>query len=157
MLHFFSASTGTINSERAITECLENAFANTSGTDCDLIIIHSSIGHNFPKMLQKAQQMAPSARIVGCTCAGVIGREGANENLRALAIMAVRADNASELSIASCDGIRGHNSFELAQKMAKELKDQNPEINSIQILASGIDFKILTSTLFTSYCGGPCY
>ncbi|SEA92456.1 hypothetical protein SAMN05660964_02849 [Thiothrix caldifontis] len=47
MLSFHSASTRMVNSKRAITECMEAAFGEGHATDCDLLVIYASMGHNF--------------------------------------------------------------------------------------------------------------
>ena len=78
MLEFYSSSTGVVNSKRAIMECLENALEGENNLDCDLIIFYTSIGHNFKDILTEARRLSPNAQIVGCTGAGVIGKEGAN-------------------------------------------------------------------------------
>ena len=90
MLEFFSSSTSIVNSRRAITECIENALEGQPSLDCDLIIIYTAMGHNFKDLISEAKRLSPNARIVGCTGAGVIGKEGPDETLKALAIMAVK-------------------------------------------------------------------
>lgn len=145
MLKFYSASTSVVNSKKAIAECIENALWNESTdnqqtlSDHVLVVIHATIGHHFPSILKEAKQLLPKARIVGCTCAGVVGKEGANESIRALAIMIVEAEQENEFCVASCSNIRGENSYEEAKNMANDLLSQSNDINMIQILASGID------------------
>ena len=90
MLQFFSASTSIVDSKRAIAECLENALAGEKTLNCDLLVFYTGMGHNFKDLLSEAHRLSPDAQIVGCTCAGVIGREGPNESLKALAIMAIK-------------------------------------------------------------------
>jgi hypothetical protein len=63
MLQFFSASTGIVNTRRAIRECLEIALEGEPNLDCDLLIIHSAMGHDFKELLSE----------------GVIGAEGPNQ------------------------------------------------------------------------------
>jgi hypothetical protein len=48
------------------------------------------MGHNFKELIFEAHRLCPSSEVVGCTCSGVIGKEGSNETIKALAIMAVR-------------------------------------------------------------------
>ena len=139
MLSFFSSSNGIVSSSKAIQVCLEDALKDENSLDCNLLVIHSTIGHNFQQILNKARELSPSAKIVGCTCAGIIGHEGANENMRALAIMAIKTDTKKDFCVASCENIRGANSYDVAKQMEEDLKAQNPAINMIQILASGID------------------
>lgn len=139
MLHFYSASNGVVNSRKAMALCLEKALGNKASADCRLLIIHSSIAHNFPDFLDEAKARCPNARIVGCTSAGVIGTEGANESMKALGVMAIKTDDLEDFAIAYCENIRGDNSYQAAREMALALKSENPRINMIQILASGID------------------
>lgn len=139
MLNFYSASTGTVNSVRAMKECIENSLSGNDTPTSDqvnLLVLHSTIGHDFKQLLQTAKELCPNAAIVGCTCAGVIGREGANESMRALGIMLVHSDDPSEIRVASCENIRGENSFEMAKDMANQL---GSDVNMVMILASGID------------------
>jgi len=138
MLEFYSSSTGVVNSKRAIAECLENALGNEKSLDCDLIIFYTSIGHNFKDILTEARRLSPNAQIVGCTCGGVIGKEGPNESMKALAIMAIRGGK-DEFAVASRDNIVSSNSYEAAAQLAQDLKSKNPNINMIHFLPPGID------------------
>jgi hypothetical protein len=136
MLKFFSGSSGAINSKRAIAECLEIALEGEKDLDCDLIILYSSIGHKFRDILSEAHKLSPSAQIVGCTGAGIIGREGPNESMKALAIMAVKGEH-SDFAVASVDKITSSTSFDVAAELARELKSKNPNINMILFMPSG--------------------
>ncbi|MFZ1539635.1 MAG: FIST N-terminal domain-containing protein [Chromatiaceae bacterium] len=136
MLHFYSASTRMVNSRRAIAECLEAALGE-GNTDCDLVVIHASLGHDYPALLAETRRLAPSARVVGSSCCGIVGREGVSESMKDLAIMAVRGG--AEIAVAMVDGIYGHNSFEKAAELAAQLKAANSGVNMIYFLASGID------------------
>jgi len=139
MLNFYSASNGEVDSEKAIREAISSAFEESDPKSCDLLVIHTTIGHNFQPLLDEARRLCPHAKIVGCTCAGIIGLEGANESMRALAIMAISSTDKSHLQVASCSQITGENSYDMARQMALTLQASNPKINMIQILASGID------------------
>jgi hypothetical protein len=134
MLEFFSASTSIVNSKRAITECIENALEGEPNLDCDLIIIYTAMGHNFKELLSEARRLSPNARMVGCTCAGVIGREGPNESLKALAIMAIKGKK-DELAIV-VSTLKNMSAYETGVSMAQELKSINPDINMIHFLPS---------------------
>ena len=138
MLKFFSGMSGSVNSRRAIRECLEIAMGDEDKFDADLIVFHVTVGHNFKELLDEARLIAPNARIVGCSCAGIIGKEGANENMKTLAVMAVKGDR-SEWHLAHIENIRGHNSYDQAVKMASQLNEQIPDANMALLLASGID------------------
>jgi hypothetical protein len=81
----------------------------------------------------------PNARIVGCTCAGVIGREGANESMRALALMMTWGP-ADEVGMSMVPQLDGRNSRERAARMATDLvaqRGRKPQF--VMFLASGID------------------
>jgi len=110
-----------VNSRRAITECLEVALEGQSNLDCDLIIIYTAIGHNFKEILSEAHKLSPNAEVVGCTCAGIIGKEGPNESLRALAIMAIKGPK-GEFVVAGIDSGADLEPFEAASQIAR---DQN--------------------------------
>jgi hypothetical protein len=138
MLKFYSGSTGAVNSKRAIAECLEIALEGENHLDCDLIIIYSTIGHNFKDLLSEAQKLAPSAQLIGCTGAGVIGIEGPNEAMKALAIMAIKGEK-DDFAVASMDSIKSANSFEVSAEIAQDLRNKNPNINMIHFLPAGFD------------------
>jgi hypothetical protein len=135
MLSFHSASARVINTKRGVTECMEIALGD-SYADCDLIILHASIGHNFQELIQQAKEMAPEAKILAASCCGVVGREGVSESMKDIALMAVKG---KEFAVAHVDEIFGHNSYEKTLEMAHSLKQQSPDINMIYFLASGID------------------
>ncbi len=138
MLQFFSASTSIVNSRRAIKECLEVALAGEANLDCDLIIIYSAMGHNFKELLTEAQKLSPGVQIAGCTGMGVIGREGPNETMKALAIMVIKGPK-SEFAITSTASMVNKDYIEVSAQLAMDLKNKNPEINMIHFLPSGID------------------
>jgi hypothetical protein len=134
MLEFFSASTRMVNSRRAIQECLEAAL----GTDkkCDLVMLYASIGHDYQALADEVRRQIPGVRVVGASCCGIVGSEGVSESMKDVALMAVRGP---ELAVAYVDGIYGHNAFEKAAELARQLKAQQPDITMIYFLASGID------------------
>jgi len=136
MLEFKSASTRMVHSKRAITECLEAALGSNTN-DCDLVIIHASIGHNYQELASQAKLLAPSARIVGSSCCGIVGSEGVSESMKDVAIMTVKGRD--ELAVAHVDGINGDNSFEKCADLARQLKNANPRVNMVYFLGSGID------------------
>jgi len=135
MLQFFSASTRIVNSKRAITECIEVALEGEPNLDCDLIIIYSAMGHNFKDILSETKRLSPGARIIGCTCAGVIGREGPNETMKALAIMAIKG-NTGDFALACCRSIENEQTYEKGIRIAEDLKRENPDINMILFIPS---------------------
>ena len=135
MLEFFSASGRVVNTRRAVMECMEIALGNEY-QEADLLILHASIGHDFQEMVNQAHEMAPNARIVASSCCGVVGREGVSESMKDMALMAVKG---KEFAVASVDHIHGKNSYEKCLELAHSLKQQQPGINMIYFLGSGID------------------
>lgn len=135
MLQFFSASTSIVNSKRAITECIEVALEGESNLDCDLIILYTAMGHNFQELLSEAHKLSPSAQIVGCTCAGIIGQNGPDESLKALAIMAIKGPK-EEFAVALSSLPMNKDAYETGVIMAQDLKSKNPDTNMILFLPS---------------------
>ncbi|MFM7217940.1 MAG: FIST signal transduction protein [Bacteroidota bacterium] len=135
MLQFHSASTRIVNSRRGIAECLEVAMGDQAST-ADLILIHSSIGHNFQELLDEASKISPKAQVFATSCCGVVGREGVSESMKDIAIMAVTGN---DFAAASVDGIFGSNSYEKSLELAKQLKASGKPVNMVYFLASGID------------------
>ncbi len=135
MLKFYSASTRMVNTRRGVMECMEIALGEDYA-DCDLIILHASIGHNFSELIDQTRLMAPKARVVAASCCGVVGREGVSESMKDIALMAIKGN---EFAVSQVDEIYGHNSYEKALELATSLKKQSPDINMIYFLASGID------------------
>jgi small ligand-binding sensory domain FIST len=133
MLQFYSASTANVNSRKAILECLEIALEGEPNLDCDLLIIHSSMGHNFRELLSEARRLAPSAQIGGCTGVGIIGSEGPNESMKALAIMAIKGPQ-TEFSIAGTGSLLQEDPVQQATEVAQVLRDRNPDIRQVYYL-----------------------
>jgi hypothetical protein len=135
MLNFYSASTRIVNTRRGITECMESALGNDTA-DCDLIMIHASLGHDFKELIDGAQQLAPGAKIVAASCCGIVGKEGVSETMKDIAIMAIKG---KEFGLTWVNEIYGSNSYDKAREMAEALYRQQPGTRFIYFLASGID------------------
>ncbi|MEN9334874.1 MAG: hypothetical protein RLY35_2054 [Bacteroidota bacterium] len=135
MIKFNSSSARIVNTKRAVNECMEIALGNDM-EHADLLIFHASIGHDFKDMVTEAKRLAPNARIVAASCCGVVGREGVSESMKDMALMSVQG---KDFTVGSVDGIYGHNSYEKTLEMAQKMKSENPGINMIYFLASGID------------------
>mgnify|MGYP001179528471 CR=1 FL=1 len=136
MLQFSSGFSTGVNSKLAAQECVELALGEDGGDDCSLLVLHSTVGHNFGQAIAAARAACPNAKVIGCTGSGVIGRDGVSENMRSMALMAVKGD---EFAVASSDGLNSGNSEELATKVAQEIKDARPDVSLIYILTSGLD------------------
>ncbi len=136
MLDFFSGSSSAVNTKSAVRECVDNAFGEGGGSECSLLIVHATMGHNFAQMAAAAREACPEAEFVGCTASGIIGREGVNEAMRAMAMMAVTGD---EIAVAVVDGLTGANSAEIGEQAARRLRQSRDGINIIYVLTAGLD------------------
>lgn len=135
MLEFSSGLSTAVNSKQAATECIEFALGD-AGDTCDLLVVHLTVGHNFAQALSAARMACPNAEIVGCSGSGVIGREGVSENMRSMAVMAIRG---KEFAVAAVDGLSSRNSLILATQVAQEIKAKCDGVNMIYCLTSGLD------------------
>jgi 2,4-dienoyl-CoA reductase-like NADH-dependent reductase (Old Yellow Enzyme family) len=156
MLQFFSASTSIVNSRRAINECLEIALEGEPNLDCDLLIIYTGMGHNFQDLLNEAHNISPNAQVVGSTCAGVIGKEGADESLRALGIMAVKGpkEEFAVSAVESCVGMQPEQVLEKYSSAAAKLQNELPETKFLFVHPSVGSGGYATITAVDSVFGG---
>ncbi len=136
MLEFRSAITRMVNPRLAIDECIAMATEEGGSFDCALAVIHASIGHDLLDLSLQIRHHFPKARVVGTSCAGVVGREGVSETLKDVALMLISGD---EFAVAHVEDIYGPNSFEAARTLAEKLRAQKEGINMIYLLAPGID------------------
>jgi hypothetical protein len=153
MLQFYSASTNIVNSKRAITECLEKALGEQGSLNCDLLIIYSAMGHNFKDLLSEARKLSPSAEIIGCTAYGIIGREGPEESMKALAIMAIKGPG-NEFAVASLDFSDKYDPYDYGLKLAEDLKRKNDRINMVLFHPSVAGTIILGRRLYDGFFSG---
>lgn len=138
MLHFYSASSSIPDTTRAATAALKEALAQTSAAECRLVVFHVTMGHDPGAALRALRAVVPGARVVGCSCAGVIGRDGANESLRALALMVITGDP-DEVTVEHRDGVTGQNSREVCADMARAMRARAPALRTAMLIAPGID------------------
>jgi small ligand-binding sensory domain FIST len=124
MLHFGSGFSARVNSAAAMQEAIQQA----NGASANVLLIHSTVGHNFAPMLAAAAAACPKAIIVGCTGSGVIYTHGVNESMRALAVMSIFGP---EVAVSFRDGINSSNGRDLANEAARELKGKLAGINAI--------------------------
>ena len=139
MLSFTSASNGTVDTVQAVEEAILAASAGRSPAECRVLAFHLTMGHDDAVVIPTVRKHCPNARIVGCTCAGVIGREGANESMRALALMMTWGP-ADEVGMSMVPQLDGRNSRERGAQLATDLVGQRgrkPQF--VMFLASGID------------------
>jgi len=138
MLHFHSASVTIPDTAAAATAAIRQALAGASAADCRLVVFHFTMGHEPDAALRALRAEVPGARVVGCSCAGVIGREGANESMRALALMAITGD-ADEVTVTHCDGFTGETSRARSTALARDLAARADGVRAAMLIAPGID------------------
>lgn len=138
MLQFRSASVRSVNSERAVAECLDVAFAEGDRSQCGLVIVNAAMGHRMDKINEAMKKLAPEIPVLGCSCSGVIGSEGVGESMSDMAIMAVCGPR-SEYAYASVEGVYGKNSYEKGLELAGKLKASLPDTHTVYLLCPGID------------------
>lgn len=138
MLSFASGTSATADTGRAAIAALEDALRDLDATEVRAVMFHATMGHDPKKALDALRGRLPGVHIVGCSCAGIIGRDGANESLRALGLMAI-AGPKDEIGLVRTDGFFGHNSFAKSAELARELVAAAPGVNAIMMIAPGID------------------
>lgn len=134
MLNFYSGSSTAVNSAKAMGESLERAMEGNAG-QARMVLLHTTMGHNFPQLLAAAREACPEAEICGCTGSGVVGREGVSEKLRALAVLTATGD---EVAVTSVQGIDASSSESLAQTCASELAGKLDGINMVGAFGPGL-------------------
>jgi len=138
VLDFFSASIRSVNSERAVNECIEVAFPDGIRNDCRVILFNATLGHQLSKVADVFHKAMPSVAVYGASGCAVTGREGIGESMHDLGIMAVCGPE-NEVASAAVSEIYGHNSYEKALELALSLKSRCNGINVIYLLCPGID------------------
>jgi hypothetical protein len=87
MLEFNSASARIADSVRAVDECLEMMYGNQAPPNGGLWIVNAVIGHKLEKIASAIRARVPSASVLGSSCGGIAGREGAGESMTHIAVM----------------------------------------------------------------------
>jgi hypothetical protein len=143
MLHFSSSSNGLVDSARAIEAAVDDA-ATRAGrvpADCRLVVFHVTMGHDEEALLGPLRRLCPDARIVGCTVGGIIGREGANEHMHALALMMTWGDE-GDVGVAVAAHLDGDGSRDASEALARHLLDSHGPPRFVMFLGSGIDIDV---------------
>ncbi|TIS86612.1 MAG: hypothetical protein E5W89_28485 [Mesorhizobium sp.] len=132
MLKFGSGYSGNVNSAAAMREAVLQADADQA----TVLIIHTTVGHNFGPMLAAASETCPHTAIVGCTGSGVIYSHGVSETMRALAVMSIAGP---EVAVIFRDGLTRSNGRGLVAEAAQELQGKLDGINVILLYTPGLD------------------
>jgi hypothetical protein len=135
MLQFSSGNTRSVNAQRAVLEALEVAGVPENGTP-DLVLLNAAVGHDLTKLSREIQAQCPGARVLGASCAGVVGRDGPGESMHDIALMCVRGEG---LVISHVDGLFGSTSFAKGVELAQGLLNAPQPVRMLYLLASGID------------------
>ncbi|MDR2743569.1 MAG: FIST C-terminal domain-containing protein [Treponema sp.] len=138
MLRFNSISVRIADSVRAVEECISGLYGDKEPEDGGLWIVNSAIGHKFEKIAGALHARLPKTWIVGSSCGGVIGREGAGEAMTHLAVMTVNGP-ADEFAWTAVDDFHAGNAREKGLELAKALKAKLPKTSVIYLLSPGLD------------------
>ena len=138
MIEFASASNSTVDTAQAVEQALRTAADGRELAACRLVVFHIAMGHDDTVVLGAIRRHCPDARVIGCTCAGVIGREGANESMRAFAAMLAWGE-ASDCAMTMAPRLDGANAFDAAAGLARDLVATHGQPRFVMFLASGID------------------
>ena len=135
MLTFSSGNTRSVNAQRAVLEALELAGVNGSNTP-DLVLLNAAVGHDLAKLSQVIQAECPGARVLGASCAGVVGRDGPGESMHDIALMTIQGEG---FVVSHVDGLFGDSSYAKGVELAEGLLGTPEPVRMIYLLASGID------------------
>ena len=137
MLQFDSASTRMVNPVAAVDECIALAESYRPGLGRpSVVIVKASVGHNLLELSKRLRERFPGVRVVGNSCAGIVGREGVSETLRDVAMMFISGE---DVAVAKVEDIYGSNAYEKGRDLAVRLGEQISGINMIYLLAPGIN------------------
>ena len=118
MLSFSSGNTRSVNAQRAVLEALELAGVSEANQP-DLVLINASVGHDLAKLSVAIQAQCPDARVLGASCAGVVGRDGPGESMHDIALMTISGDG---YTIGHVDELHGDTSFAKGVELAQALQ-----------------------------------
>lgn len=135
MLSFGSGNTRSVNAQRAALEALELAGVGTRGTPA-LVLLNAAVGHDLAKLSAAILAECPGTRVLGGSCAGVVGRDGPGESMHDIALMALYGEGAW---ISHVDGLSGASSFAKGVELARGLLEAPQQVHMLYLLASGID------------------
>jgi len=135
MLSFSSGNTRSVNAQRAVLEALELAGVSADQPP-DLVLLNAAVGHDLARLSAVIQAECPGARVLGASCAGVVGRDGPGESMHDIALMAIRGDGCV---VSHVDGLHGDTSFSKGVELATGLLGTPEPVRMLYLLASGID------------------
>jgi hypothetical protein len=138
MIRFHSASVRIADSVRAVDECIEIMYGKENPPAGSLWIVNAVIGHKLDKIAAAIRARVPDASVLGSSCGGVVGREGAGESMTHLAIMTADGPQ-SELAWSAAEGYHAENAREKGLALAKGLRDKLPNARILYLISPGLD------------------
>jgi hypothetical protein len=138
MLNFHSASVRIADSARAVDECVEIMYREQALPKNSLWIVNAVIGHKLEKIAAAIRARVPDASVVGSSCGGIVGREGAGESMTHMAVMTVDGPS-DELAWFGADQFHAGNAYEKGLELAKGLQRKLPGARIIYLLSPGLD------------------
>lgn len=138
MLQFSSGNARTVNSERAIAECLDLAYPDGDYSSVSVLMVEATLGHNLAALAEAARKRVPGAIFLANSCAGVTGREGVGESMHEVGLMGISGPR-EELAVASVQDLNQENSLELGRLLGERLAAQCQGIQTVFLLLPGMD------------------
>ncbi|MCL2504441.1 MAG: FIST C-terminal domain-containing protein [Coriobacteriia bacterium] len=138
MLSFKSADVRSTSSDRAIDECISEMYGDAEPEAGTMWIVNACIGHRLDNIADAIRARVPDVLVVGGSCGGIIGCEGAGEAMTHLAVLVVRGSE-DELAYSVVDGYGGAVAYEKGLELARNLMHKLPDAHVIYLLAPGLD------------------
>jgi hypothetical protein len=138
MLKFRSASVRIADSVRAVDECIEIMYGDETPPEGSLWLVNAVIGHKLDKVASAIRARVPSASVLGSSCGGIVGREGAGESMTHIAVMTVEGSS-DEFAWSAAEDFHAGNARERGLKLAKALRDKLPNARIVYLLSPGLD------------------
>ena len=136
MLVFSSGNTRSVNARRAVQEALELAASAGHGTP-GLVLLHAGFGHDLLRLSQELQRECPGIRVLGTSCAGVVGRDGPGESMHDIALMGIHGEG---YSISHVAGLVGSSCLAKGRELALGLQAAAPHpVRMVVLVACGCD------------------
>jgi|GEM_PF-1857014 len=121
------------NPFEAGAEAAREALKKAGTDDCDIVFVHSTDGYeNYEELLKGVKSEVGDASLVGTLAGGVIVGEGADEDLKCVAAMAVKSEEVKFTPVI-VDGL-GNDPQGVGEKLAEEVSQKWPEDKEAKLL-----------------------
>jgi hypothetical protein len=138
MLRFNSASVRIADDSRAVDECISIMFGGEEPEKGGLWIVNAVIGHKLEKIAAAIRARSPGSAVVGSSCGGIIGREGAGEAMTHMAVMTVHGPS-DEYAWFGVDDFHATCARQKGLELARGLREKLPDASVIYLLSPGLD------------------